>query len=320
MADVVDAHIHVLDATWIPEGMRRAWARQASTRRLPARDPDELYPKVSLGQSDPEAELTIAAFDRAGVSTAVIPVVDWTIVGAPAGQHLPIRDLNRRHVALAERYPGRFVHCAGVDPRHADARDIAVEALDAEPCRGLKLYPAAGWVADDPAHAWVWDLLVERGDVAVVHTSPLGGDPLVTPRSRPAALAPVLAAHPDLTLVFAHAGHEAWWAEALDIASGWRSTHLEVSLWQNTADRDYAEFRARMARVVSVLGAHRVLFGSDIIRGPQSDPDGDDLIRWIDQFRGLAEPFEGAPPVVGGEQLDLMLAGNARRVYRLPKE
>jgi predicted TIM-barrel fold metal-dependent hydrolase len=65
------------------------------------------------------------------------------------------------------------------------------------------------------------------------------------------------------------------------------------------------------------LGAHRLLFGSDIIRGPRSDPDGDDLMEWIGLTRGLAEPYQGGPPVLSAEELELVLGGNAARVYRI---
>lgn len=320
MTDVVDAHLHILDRTWIPEGVRRAWARQAAGRRLPARDPAELYAQVSAGQSDPDGSLTIAAFDRVGIAAGVIPIVDWTVVGAPSSEHLTIRELHAVHEKLEARWPGRLYHCAGLDPRHPDAADILDTALAAEGCIGAKLYPAAGWTAADPAHDWVYERLLAETYPAVVHTSPLGGDPLITPNSRPAALAPVLARFPELPLVFAHAGAEAWWHEALDIAHGWRRTYLEVSLWQRVAFRDYREFRSRMALLVSQLGAHRILFGSDIIRGPRSDPEGHELQAWLDRFRGLAEPFEGTPPIVSNEQLDLMLGQNARRVYGLGQE
>ena len=314
---IVDAHLHVLDASWIPEGMRRAWARQAAGRRHPERDPEDLIDRVAVGQSDPDGSRTIAAFDRVGVASGVIPVVDWTIVGRPNGQHLPIRALHAEHVRLAERWPGRLYHCAGLDPRHEDAQAILDEALSAPTCVGAKLYPAAGWHADDPAHAWVFEHLEERGVPAVVHTSPLGGDPLITPRSRPAALVPTLAAHPDLTLVMAHAGFEAWWEEALDLAHGWRRTHLEISLWDRLAERDIHEFRRRMSLLVDHLGPHRIIFGSDIIRGPSADPEGQRLGWWIDVFQGLAEKYDGRPAVVGSDAMELMLAGNADRIYGL---
>jgi predicted TIM-barrel fold metal-dependent hydrolase len=296
-----------------------AWARQAAGRRLPERDPNHIHSRVSVGQSDPSGDLTIKGLDAAGVAAAVIPVIDWTIVGRPVGTHLPIRELNRRNADLGRAHPGRLYHLAGCDPRHPDAADIVDEALEGG-ARGLKLYPAAGWTAADPTHSWLYQVAIDRGVAVAIHTSPLGGDPLDTSRSRPSALAPVLQAHPELTLVFAHAGIEAWWQEALDVADGWMRTYLDISLWQSVARRSMPEFRARMTEIVSRLGAHRVIFGSDIIRGPSSDPDGADLVWWLERFCSLAESHAGQAPVVTGEELDLMLGGNAVRIYKLDEE
>jgi predicted TIM-barrel fold metal-dependent hydrolase len=312
---VIDAHVHVLDRAWIPDGMLRAWARQAAAHRHPEREPDDVYHHVAAGWNDPTGELTVAAWDRAGVSGGVTPVVDWTIVGQPCGEHLPIRELNLRNQAIAQRWMGRYWFCAGVDPRHGDAREIATEGLDLDACVGLKLYPAAGWDADDARHDWIYLLALDRDVPVVVHTAAIGGDPLRLPNSRPAALVPVLAKHPDLTLVFAHAGFEAWWQEAVDLAAGWRRVFLDISLWQGCARRDYTEFRARMSRALQSVGAHRVIFASDIIRGPRSDPAGDQLMKWLDFFRGLGEPFAGAPAVATAEQMELMLSGSAGLAY-----
>ncbi|MER6169824.1 amidohydrolase family protein [Streptosporangium sp. NPDC001681] len=314
---VVDGHMHILDASWLPEGLRRAWARQAAGRTHPERDPADILCRVGKGQSDPDGSLTIAAFDTAGVAAGVMPVVDWTIVGRPAGEHLPIRDLHARCQSLADAAPGRLFFCAGIDPRHPDAAQILEHAAGMGNCRGVKLYPAAGWALADPAHSWLFERLVEMGLPAVVHTSPLGGDPLQTVRSRPAEVAALLARYPTLTVVFAHAGIEAWWAEALDSATGWQRAYLELSLWQRCAFADYAEFRRRVARMRSQLGAHRLVFGSDIIRGTKEDPRGEELVTWIDRVISLAEPFGGEPPVLSAEELALFLAANAVRVFDL---
>lgn len=314
---IIDGHIHVLDRQWVPAAMRSAWARQAAGRRLPERDPAAIEPGVMVRQSDPTGKMTVAAFDRVGVELGVIPVVDWTLVGGGTPGDLPIGRLHQHHEELVHAWPGRFVFCAGLDPRHPDAPEAARADLERPGCVGFKLYPAAGWSVDDPAHAWVFELAAACSAPLVVHTSPLGGDPLVTPNSRPAALAGVMARHPEVTWVFAHAGFEAWWAEAVDIASGWRRTFLDISLWQRAADRDYAAFRRRVAAAVAGVGAHRVIFGSDIIRGPGQDPDGDDLARWVDQCSALAEPFNGTPPVLSGEQLEQVLSGSAVAAYSI---
>ena len=72
-----------------------------------------------------------------------------------------------------------------------------------------------------------------------------------------------------------------------------------------------------MALVIERLGAHRVLFGSDILRGERTDPDGAELARWVDCMLALGEPFQGADPICSAEELALMMGENARRVYRL---
>ena len=314
---VIDAHMHVWDATWLPEGLRRAWARQGSGRRLPERCPNEVFGHVAVGQSDPDAALTIAAFDRAGVSAGLVPVVDWTIVGQPAGEHLPIAELNARYEELSTTHEGRLYYCAGIDPRHPDARELFTRVVEQPHCRGVKLYPAAGWDLRDPAHAWLFEELLERDLPAVVHTSPLGGDPLQVIRCRPAELAALSALFPTLKVSYAHAGLDAWWQEALDCATGWQHAYLELSLWQRLAFDDYDEFRRRVRRMRDQVGAHRLVFGSDIIRGPRHDPDGDELVRWITMVRDLAEPHGGQPAVLSREELQLFLADNAVRLFDL---
>jgi predicted TIM-barrel fold metal-dependent hydrolase len=314
---IVDAHLHVLDREWIPREVRQAWARQAAGRRHPTGDPDEFEARVMLRQSDPTGALTIAAFDRLGVDSGLIPVVDWTIVGNRGDDELTIEQLHDHHDVLSASTDGRLAFCAGLDPRHADARQIAERSLERPACVGFKLYPAAGWQLDDPAHDWVFAFAAEHDRPIVVHTAPLGGDPLVTPNSRPAALAPVMQRYPTVAWVFGHAGFEAWWLEAIDIAFGWQRAYLDLSLWQRSADFDYGEFRRRIALARDRVGAHRLLFGSDLIRGPGSDPDGAELERWIDQFVALGEPYEGAPPVLSSAELELAMAGVALDVYRL---
>ncbi|WP_185996690.1 amidohydrolase family protein [Nocardioides campestrisoli] len=317
MTGVVDAHMHVWDATWLPEGLRMAWARQGAGRRLPERTPEEVFPRVAVGQSDPDASLTMAAFDRAGVSAGVIPVVDWTIVGAPGGQHLPVRQLNARYEEVCAANEGRLWFCGALDPRHPDAREIFEAAVQHPHLRGFKLYPAAGWDLTDPAHRWFVEGILERDLTAVVHCSPLGGDPLEVRRCRPAEVAALLAQHPTLRTSFAHAGIEAWWAEALDCATGWQHAYLELSLWQRVALDDYAEFRRRVRRMRDQVGPHRLVFGSDIIRGPKEDPDGAHLAQWVELARGLAEPWQGQAPVLSADELDLFLTGNAVRLFDL---
>jgi predicted TIM-barrel fold metal-dependent hydrolase len=65
------------------------------------------------------------------------------------------------------------------------------------------------------------------------------------------------------------------------------------------------------------IGAHRIIFGSDIIRGPKEDPDGAHLTAWIDLACGLAETYEGDSPVLSEDELELFMVGNATRLFQL---
>ncbi|MDW3214687.1 MAG: amidohydrolase family protein [Ilumatobacteraceae bacterium] len=315
MTRIIDAHLHVLDRDWVPAGMRRAWARQAVGRRVAGGEASDYEDRVMVRQSDPTGELTLAAWDRIGIDAGVIPVVDWTVVAGREDGDITIEQLHDHHDDLFDSSGGRFVFCAGLDPRHANAREIAERSLTRPGCVGFKLYPSAGWRLDDPAHRWVFEFAREHDRPLVIHTAPLGGDPNVTPNSRPAAMAPVMAEFPDIAWVFGHAGFEAWWLEAVDIAFGWQRAYLDLSLWQRSADFDYAEFRQRVRLACGRVGAHRLMFGSDIIRGPGEDADGADLQRWVDQFRALAEPYEGRPAVLSAEQLELAMCNTAVDLY-----
>lgn len=314
---VIDAHLHFWDARWLPEGLRQAWARQGVGRRLPERTADEVLEQIATGHNDPNADLTIAAFDRAGVAAGVVPVVDWTIVGRPTGQHLPISELHAQYEKVATEHDGRLFFCAGIDPRHSNAPELLATGTANPHCRGVKLYPAAGWDLCDPAHDWLYTELLDLGIPAVIHTSPLGGDPLQTIRCRPAQVAALLALHPTLPVTFAHAGLEAWWREALDCATGWQSAYLELSLWQRVANADYAEFRRRIAMMRAQVGAHRMLFGSDTVRGVRKDPDGAELAQWVDKCRGLGEQYKGEKPVLSAEEVHLFMGGNAARLFQI---
>lgn len=313
---IVDAHAHIMDRAWIPDPVLRAWARQAVGRRPDPRPYDEILSRVMVGQSDPDGAFTLAAFERAGVAAGVFPFVDWSVIGGGDPESPGMAEILGHVETVAARHPGIFWYLAGIDPRRPGAKDT-LGVLDEPHCVGLKLYPAAGWDITDEEHQWLIEAAVVRDVPIMVHTSPLGGDPLVTPLSRPAALVSSVARYPSATWVFAHAGFEAWWLEAVDLAQGWQSTVLDISMWQRVAFRDYGEFRRRMTVVIERLGAHRVLFGSDILRGERTDPDGTELARWVDCMVALGEPFQGADPVCSAEQLALIMGENARRVYRL---
>ena len=146
---IIDAHIHILDRELIPSGVRFAWARQALGRREPMRNLDEVEPNVMVKQSDPSGSLTIAAFDRLGIDGGLIPVVDWTLAAGRSSTDVTIDELHDFHDRLFKSSKGRIRYCAGIDPRHHDAKSRLTEVVGRTGCSGIKIYPAAGWRLTD---------------------------------------------------------------------------------------------------------------------------------------------------------------------------
>lgn len=312
----IDAHLHVLAPEWIPESVRLAWARAAAAQRGSA-DGESLLPRVMQRYADPDGTVTMAALDRCGVAAGIAQIVDWTRLTTSTSGHVPIDQLHEIHEEIAMRFDGRFFYSAGIDPRHPEARTLLDSALERPHCVGIKLYPAAGWDLDSPAYDYVFERAAEYAMPIVIHTSPLGGDPLVTERSRPARLAGRMRRHTSTTFVMAHAGFEAWWLEAADIASGFGNAVVDISLWSSLADRDHGAFRSRMRTLVEKLSPHRIIFGSDQFRGARHDPEGVLLDRWIDQCRSLTESYRGQGPVMDADGLDALMWANGARVFGL---
>src|SRR3954453_12630184 len=104
---IVDMHIHVWDEGYQPRKYKIGFASRAAYRRLPARDPLTILPRVMAGASDPTGEYLIGDMDRTGIDVAVAMVVDFGIAVGEE-QETPIEDVIANHAALIKKFPGRF--------------------------------------------------------------------------------------------------------------------------------------------------------------------------------------------------------------------
>ena len=72
----LDAHMHIHSPKFIAPKMRMAYARSAAFGRWPERNPEDLFPRVTVGISDFDGTYTIAEMDRHGVDVMVPMIVD----------------------------------------------------------------------------------------------------------------------------------------------------------------------------------------------------------------------------------------------------
>jgi hypothetical protein len=126
--------------------------------------------------------------------------------------------------SFAERTPG-CVSTGTFFPEESAARYVR-EALDA----GTKIFKAhvqvGAYDPRDPLLAPVWGMLADAAVPVVVHC---GNGPLPGPHTGPGPFGDVLAAHPSLTAVIAHAGAPEY-DEHLAFARRYPNVHLDTTM------------------------------------------------------------------------------------------
>ncbi|MEU7828915.1 amidohydrolase family protein [Nonomuraea sp. NPDC049129] len=187
--------------------------------------PDFLIP-------DPSADGLVATMDRIGVTA--MGISHLLAVGPDA-----VRG-NRLAVEIAERFPGRFGVWQVYNPHHRTP-------LTLEGVWGVKLHPDVHQCRlDDPLYDPVWEL----GLPVLAHGQ------TDSPWSDPAQFAAVAARHPAVPLLMGHTGLWAYgFARAARLAADHPNLYLEICGSKMTG--------RWIARLVDMIGADRVLFGSD---------------------------------------------------------
>jgi len=292
------------------------------------RDPNALFPKQGLRFADPDGTFTIAAMDQSGVDLGIILPIDydWSWGSASA---ITIEEKHRHQAEMVKKYPGRFVAFGGPDPRRPGAADIFERTIRELDFRGLKLIPKAGYYAWDEQVYPLYEKCVEYGVPVFVCTEPDGGGYNRDRFNEPIHLSDVIGDFPDMSVVMLHAGEPLyhWFEEALLVASRAANAYIEMSFWirphfvpnmiPNYMDGEEAVIRL-VARARDVLGAHRILWGSDGHVGPRSRPNGRDTSSdWkgpVDWIKSLPEIAPRYGLTFSRSDVDQILGDNAARL------
>jgi predicted TIM-barrel fold metal-dependent hydrolase len=188
--------------------------------------PDFLIP-------DPSAEGLVATMDRLGVTA--MGISDLLGVGPDAVEG------NRRALATAASYPGRFGVWLVYNPHHRTPLSEGPHVW------GVKLHPEVHQCRlDDPLYEPVWEL----GVPVLAHSQ------TDSPWCDPAQFATVAARHPGVPLLMGHSG---LWQYGFARAAALVEDHPNVVL-EVCGSRITGRW---VARLVQLAGADRVVFGSD---------------------------------------------------------
>lgn len=90
------------------------------------------------------------------------------------------------------------------------------------------------------------------------------------------------------------------------------NVHLELSLWQHWASVD--DLVRTFVWIRDRIGIDRLLFGSDMTNVEVSMT----LKEWVDVIRMLPEWAKQLGFRLIPDEIDLVLGGNAERIYRIP--
>jgi predicted TIM-barrel fold metal-dependent hydrolase len=199
----------------------------------------------------------------------------------------------------------RLVPCVYIDPVlfGVEGAISELERSLAAGATGVKMHPDISGFRPDEQQLWPLFARMQELDVPVVFDT--GASRHSTEdHGRPALFADLLESFPRLTVVLAHLA-SAYWDEREDLAARFPNVVFDTAGgFNNPMYAARGGLRALpeddAVRLIRKIGAHRVMFGSD---GPAFDPF------W--QAHQIARL-----PLERGE-LELVLSGTARRVYRL---
>lgn len=310
------------------------WGGNAADKMPPySRDPSAIFERQGLRYADPTGEWTIGDMDQAGVDASILPTIDYDLSwGEPAD--ITIEEKHEHLSEMQKRYPGRFFGLAGQDARRPGAEAIFDRAIRELGLKGLKQMPKVGYYAWDTRACRLYERCLDYGVPAAICTQPDGGGYNRDRFAQPVHLSDVVAEYPDLKLVVLHAGAPLyhWLEESINAVARNTNAVISLDMWirgfspapamiPSFASDEEAVIRI-IHRVREVMGAHRIMWGTDSHHGPASN--GKDLfgratgygetemVRWL---KNLPENAAKYGITFTQEETDLILGDNAGRVF-----
>jgi predicted TIM-barrel fold metal-dependent hydrolase len=238
------------------------------------------------------AEELIESMNKAGIDVSVVVNFGWMT-------HELCVETNNYILESVARYPERLIGFCTVQPQSLDAAIEEIEHCAESGARGVgEIRPDIQLLdlGDESIVSPLMEVIQKHQLILLTHASePAGHDYAGKGIITPDVLYPFIVGHPDATIVCAHwGGGLPFYALMPEVKKALRNVYFD------TAASPFL-YQPRIYSMVSELvGADRVLFGSDYPLMPQSRPL---------QEINSAELTE--------EEKDLILSGNARRLLKL---
>ncbi|MDR7418977.1 MAG: amidohydrolase family protein [Armatimonadota bacterium] len=296
---IIDAHMHLMTANMFRRQMQRAASnRQAARERARVRGQtfqERIAQMESLSLAD-QARTWLQGFDDAGIQAAVF---------------IAMGEVNDELAEFIKINPSRFYGCGSLlDPAHPDAarevrrfRSLGISAL--------KLYaPAYRTPLHDRVFYPVYEAAADQGLPIIVHFGITVGSFYDLTCANPLALSVPGRDFPEITFVIAHFG-AGFLREAMLLAYHTENICVDTSGTNNW--RLYVPGEPSLEQVfrdaLRAFGPSRVLFGTDstLLSGYRKGI--------VEEQVAILDRLALSPA-----DRDLVLAGNARRVFGIAAE
>lgn len=293
---IVDAHAHLFTVGLLeealskqpPEAMKR-WRDALKTGRWGRPGREQVLPELTPAET---ARFYVDRISAAGVARAVVMSV------------MPDSAWMREFLVEAK---GHVAALCNADPREPDSA-LLLEREMAAGFKGVKLLPVNRcYRVSDPACRPFFERASELGAAVCIHYG-VTVDPTGDLRyADPIDLSPVARDFPDVTFVIAHFG-AGWLDSVLRLAYQCKNVCVDTSGTNNWMDHHVPRMTLEdvFERTLTAIGPERVLFGTDAgTTAPYRTWIKYQQVRTLEEL-GLSD----------GDR-DLILRGNATRIYRL---
>lgn len=265
---IVDAHTHIISQLHGQIGAGPTSSLSYGKVQIGDDRVDRLLPPQDSTTCFPP-EVLLEYMDWVGVDKAVL------LQGPYYGE------ANEYVWQAAKRWPDRFIGAGCLDPRSFDARTTLKRITDEFGFGGLKfevseeaglvgLYP--DFKLDEDSMAWIWEAAESANLVVTLDLGEVGSKAYQTE-----AVRAILARHPRLRIVIAHLAHPPFaqwenvqldrlWQEQIQLGQH-SNVWFDVSaLPAFVVDEEYpyATIQQYLRRAVDMIGAEKIMWGSDI--------------------------------------------------------
>lgn len=295
--NIIDMHAHIAARELFHEhfltGMKETLKARAAAELGVELQPHLLERIASRRLKDSSCSELLTEMNAAGIGRTLLLLADFGFGHDESA--LTLRALYEHYHQVLRENPTRFIVFGGSDPRRGPwALELFERGLTELGFRGLKLYPACGYEADDPGLYPYYELCQARGAAVLLHTGPSLGTYHGDTRY-PGSVRDVAKRFPGVRFVLGHAAFQSRDIN-LALARECRNVYLEASGFQRIDSRDAL---AGWLRALFDSVPEQVVFGSD---WPVFNVKGS-LREWVELFVGLG--------VLSDRELDKFFHDNA---------